>query len=89
MANAYEKIKIIGSGSFGKAWLVTLKKNNLKYVLKEIKVTGLTETERERTVTEVEVLTRCKHVNIIRYRAAWVKDGTLSICMEYATEGKY
>lgn len=34
----YDKKKVIGSGAFGQAWLVQMKTNDKKYVMKEIKI---------------------------------------------------
>ena len=38
MAEQYEKIEILGEGTFGKAWLVRRIQSSRKYVIKEIKV---------------------------------------------------
>ncbi|KAK2190241.1 hypothetical protein NP493_85g02041 [Ridgeia piscesae] len=87
MADKYHKVSVIGSGTFGKVWLVVNREMARPYVIKEIAVTGLTTKLREQTLTEVEALSRCKHLNIIRYRDAFVHDGALHIVMEYAEGG--
>lgn len=89
MAEKYSKLNMIGAGSFGKAWLVTKKDSGKKYVIKEVLVSGMSEKERSQSLTEVEALARCRHLNIIRYKDAFVAEGAvLHIVMEYASGGE-
>lgn len=88
MAGTYVKLSLLGEGTFGRAWLVKRSDTQKKYVVKEVKVQGLSESEKEQTLTEVRALAKCKHVNIIRYREAYVENGQLCIAMEYADGGK-
>ena len=87
MAGKYEKRELLGSGTFGKAWLVIKEDTSRTHVMKEIFVKGLTEKEKNQALTEVEVLAKCKHLNIIRYRDAFIDNGNLNIVMEHAEDG--
>ena len=89
-AARYEWKELIGSGTFGQAWLVRLRATGRHYVVKEIKVAALPEKEREQSVNEVAILSQCKHVNIIRYKEAFIDQltGSLNIVMEYADGGE-
>lgn len=89
-AARYERQEQIGSGTFGHAWLVRSRASGRHYVVKEIKVTALPEKEREQSVNEVAILSQCKHVNIIRYKEAFIDQltGSLNIVMEYADGGE-
>ncbi len=87
MAGKFTKIELLGSGTFGRAWLVKNISTGKKYVNKEVTVTGLGEKAKEQSLTEVAALARCKHLNIIRYRHAYVDRGMLNIVMEYADAG--
>merc|ERR1712179_136628 len=60
----FEKIRILGSGTFGKAWLVKSLRSQKKYVIKE-----LIERQdgKDKTINEVDILKSCYHFNIIRY----------------------
>ncbi|XP_071941131.1 uncharacterized protein [Antedon mediterranea] len=87
MANKFEKIRVIGSGSFGQAWLVCSKQSKRKYVVKEMQVSNMTEKERNQALNEVSILARLKHKHVIRYRQAFVNNGMLCIAMEYADGG--
>ncbi|XP_033101859.1 probable serine/threonine-protein kinase nek3 [Anneissia japonica] len=87
MANKFEKIRVIGSGSFGQAWLVCSKQSRRKYVVKEMQVGNMTEKERNQALNEVSILARLKHHHVIRYRHAYVLNNMLCIAMEYADGG--
>ncbi|XP_069104709.1 LOW QUALITY PROTEIN: uncharacterized protein [Argopecten irradians] len=87
MAGNFELINMIGSGTYGEAWLAKNLKNDKKCVIKVIKILKLSEKELDRSLTEVSILARCNHPNIISYLDAYVKDGSLNIAMEYADGG--
>jgi len=55
MAGKYERLDLIGSGTFGRAWLVRRLTTGRRYVLKEIRVQGLTERERNQAATEARL----------------------------------
>ncbi|CAG5125285.1 unnamed protein product, partial [Candidula unifasciata] len=83
----YDKVVLLGTGSYGKVWLVdTHNSTRDQKVLKEINLTGLGEKDIEQALTEVTILARCRHSNIIGYSEAFVNKTTLrlSIVMEYA-----
>ncbi|WAR27827.1 NEK1-like protein [Mya arenaria] len=50
-------------------------------------IAGLSEKEMGQCVTEVWMLSICKHINIVRYIEAFVADRCLHIVMEYANGG--
>lgn len=85
--NKYTKVKLIGTGTFGKAWLVSSCHSRRSYVIKEVTLTGMTREERAQAENEVAILSRLKHKNVIRYREAFVSKGLLHIVMEYADQG--
>lgn len=87
MAGTYEKIALLGSGSYGKAWLVFSNKRSKKSVIKEIRLDVLGQKEMDQALVEVKVLARCRHVNIVAYFEANVNNGCLQIDMEYADGG--
>lgn len=51
-------------------------------------MSGLSEKDKLQSLVEVEALARCRHVNIIRYREAFVDKGNLCIIMEYGDLGE-
>ncbi|XP_052784823.1 serine/threonine-protein kinase nekl-2-like [Mya arenaria] len=87
MTTKYRRLCELGSGSFGKAWLVKDVTTGHECVSKEIQIAGLSEKEMGQCVTEVWMLSICKHINIVRYIEAFVADRCLHIVMEYANGG--
>ena len=88
MADRYNYLRLVGKGSFGKAWLVQSKSSQRQYVVKEIQVGNMADKDRHQAVNEVAILARLKHKNVVRYREAFVEAGTLNIVMAYANGGK-
>ncbi|XP_011208179.2 serine/threonine-protein kinase Nek8 isoform X1 [Bactrocera dorsalis] len=83
----YEKIKVVGQGSFGVAILYRRKFDNHHIVFKQINLADLTPSERDLAMNEVEVFSKLHHPNIISYLGSFIRDNTLLIEMEYADGG--
>uniref|UniRef100_A0A1A9X1P4 non-specific serine/threonine protein kinase n=1 Tax=Glossina brevipalpis TaxID=37001 RepID=A0A1A9X1P4_9MUSC len=83
----YEKIKVVGQGSFGTAVLYKRKTDQCHVVFKQINLNDLSATERDLAMNEVEVFSKLHHPNIISYFGSFIKDNTLLIEMEYADGG--
>ncbi len=60
----YERLKILGKGTFGKAWLVKDRESGIEYVAKEIKVEN--KQDLDDALAEANVLSRLNHVNIVK-----------------------
>ena len=52
----YQKIRLLGEGAFGKAYLVFSKKDGNHYVIKQIPLKDMSEEEKKRTVQEAKIL---------------------------------
>ena len=85
----YRKMRIIGAGSFGTAWLVESNFSGKKYALKELCVSTMSEQDRHLSLNEAKILSRLKHKNVVRYREAFVQENKLYIAMEYAEQGQF
>jgi NIMA (never in mitosis gene a)-related kinase 1/4/5 len=86
---AYEKIKLLGEGSFGKAYLVSRQSDGKLCVMKMIDIHSMTEAEKREVVQESRLLEALDHPNIVRFMEVYkTKKGKLCIIMEYA-DGKY
>ncbi|XP_013107737.2 serine/threonine-protein kinase Nek8 [Stomoxys calcitrans] len=83
----YEKLKVVGQGSFGIAVLYRRKSDNHHIVFKQINLSDLTPSERDLAMNEVDVFSKLHHPNIISYLGSFIKDNTLLIEMEYADGG--
>ncbi|XP_061478356.1 serine/threonine-protein kinase Nek5 isoform X2 [Rhineura floridana] len=84
---AYEIIKMIGEGSFGKVFLAKGKENNQQCVIKEISLTKMPRKEKESSQKEVTLLSRMKHPNIVAFYTSLEEKNKLYIVMEYCDGG--
>ncbi|XP_060743977.1 serine/threonine-protein kinase Nek3 [Tachysurus vachellii] len=82
----YTVLKVIGEGSFGRALLVQLNTDKVKWVMKEIrlpKAEGGVESAR----AEAVLLSTMTHPNIVAFRESFEDDGHLYIVMEFCSGG--
>lgn len=64
----YKKLKLLGEGSFGKAFLVECESDKSKAVIKQMDIGKMSEEERRDTLLEAKILERLDHPNIIKFR---------------------
>ncbi|ALC46924.1 niki [Drosophila busckii] len=83
----YEKVRVVGQGSFGIAILYRRKYDDHHIVFKQINLSELTPPGRDLAMNEVEVFSKLHHPNIVSYLGSFIKDNTLLIEMEYADGG--
>ena len=81
------KIRCIGHGTFGQAFLAHDNESNQQVVLKDVKVALLGSKLRDNALNEVKVLQSLRHPYIVRYHDAFVEASTLHIAMEYCANG--
>jgi NIMA (never in mitosis gene a)-related kinase len=81
-------VKLLGEGSFGKAYLVECLKDKSLWVIKQMSLNAMTEDERRETLKESKILEALSHPNIVKFKEVYkTKKGKLCIVMEYA-DGK-
>lgn len=85
--NRYIKSRILGRGSYGVAWLAKDIKNGTNVVIKELTLSQLPASERERALREANLLSQLSHPNIVSYRQSFLENGALNIVTEYADKG--
>lgn len=84
----YKKVKTLGEGSFGKAYLVECKSDKSYAVIKQIDITNMPEEEKKETLDEAKIMEAFNHPNICRFREVYkTKRGKLCIVMDYADGG--
>ena len=86
----YKFIKLLGEGSFGKAYLCKNLQDNSPCVIKQIILDEMDNEERQDTLNEVIILKRLDHSNIIKFKDVFTKtkpNNTLNIVTEYADDG--
>lgn len=83
----YTRVKQLGKGSFGAAFLVKRIKDGELCVVKEVSMAKMTTKEKEEARHEVRVLSQLSHPNITQYIEHVEKNGILNIVMEFADGG--
>jgi NIMA (never in mitosis gene a)-related kinase len=85
----YTKVKEIGKGSFGTAFLCERKGDGRKCVIKEISLQKMAAKEVNRTLQESDLLGKMRHPNIVALYESFVDNRSqkLAIVMEYANGG--
>jgi len=86
--NTYSQVDTIGRGTFGVTLLVQEKNGNCDLrALKQINTTRLTPEARDSLHSEIAVLQRLTHPNVIQYLGAVLDGHMLCIVTEYAEGG--
>ncbi len=80
----YTRIKLLGEGSFGKAYLVRVNATGEQAVIKEIDLTKVPEAEKREALKEAKILESLNHPCIIRFREVYKTKKNLCIVMDYA-----
>ncbi|KAK3761529.1 hypothetical protein RRG08_051217 [Elysia crispata] len=84
----FERIKVIGKGSYGEVWLAKHKKDKKQYVLKKMNLGKASKRERKSAEQEAKLLSKLKHPNIVSYKDSFETDsGFLFIAMQYCEGG--
>jgi NIMA (never in mitosis gene a)-related kinase len=83
----YEKIRVLGRGSFGSAWLLKRKKDEVLFVLKEIELENLDVDEMTDALNEIKILSAVNHPNIIKMHEHFQTSDYLCIIMDYCEGG--
>ena len=85
---SYKKIKVLGKGSFGKAFLVQAESDGSYAVIKKVDIAKMSDEEKKDTIKEAKILEVLNHPNIIRFKEVYkTKKGQLCIVMDYADGG--
>ena len=90
MSSNYKVIKLLGEGSFGRAFLCKKQPSNLMCVIKQILVEGMNKKEQDDVFNEAIILGKLDHQNIIKLYEVFeskVPNHTLNIVTEYADGG--
>ncbi|KPI89607.1 putative protein kinase putative serine/threonine-protein kinase Nek1 [Leptomonas seymouri] len=83
----YQKVKVLGKGSFGSAILIKRKTDGLLFVVKEVSLVRMSKKERDEARHECTVLQQLQHPNIVRYVEQFENKNNLYIVMEYCDGG--
>ena len=80
----FELIYVLGTGAFGKVRLYRDRTNNeLLYAIKTLKKEGISKTQYELIQSEINILSKLDHPNVVKYFGTFEDDFYLHIMMEY------
>ncbi|AYU81537.1 protein kinase, putative [Leishmania donovani] len=83
----YVKKKLIGTGSYGEAWLVERVSDKAIFVAKTMDLGKMSSRDRTYAYSEIKCLASCHHPNIIKYIEDKEDNEHLLIVMEFADSG--
>lgn len=83
----YTRKKLIGSGSYGEAWLVERISDQQIFVAKTMDLGKMSSRDKKYAYSEIKCLANCEHPNIIKYIEDDEQDDHLLIVMEFADSG--
>jgi serine/threonine protein kinase len=86
---AYERLKLLGEGSFGKAHLMREKGTKNLVCVKSINVSKMGRKEKESCKLEVSLMKRLNHPNIVAFKDSFLSKShsCLYIVMQYCDGG--
>ena len=84
----YKKVKQLGEGTYGTAYLVDCQLAGTQAVIKQIDIEKMSEEERRETLREAKILEVLQHPNICRFKEVYkTRKNKLCIVMDYADGG--
>lgn len=83
----YIRKKLIGTGSYGEAWLVERVSDGSIFVAKTMDLGKMSSRDKSYAYSEIKCLANCHHPNIIQYIEDYEESEHLLIVMEFADSG--
>ena len=83
----FDVLSELGRGAYGVVSKVRYRRDGRLYVLKQVNVASLNSKEQTEAVSEVILLRKVRHPNIVKYYDSFIDGKSLYIVMEYAEGG--
>ncbi len=81
----YKRIKLLGEGAFGKAYLAECVSDGSHCVIKQMDLSKMSDQEKKDTLREAKILESFDHPNIVKFKEVYkTKKGRMCIVMDYA-----
>ena len=77
--NDFEKLTRIGTGSYSSVYKVQRIVDGKEYALKKVKMSGLSQKEKENALNEVRFLASINHPNVISYKETFIDQPSSSL----------
>ncbi len=76
---AYSSLTDSGDGSYSSVYKVKRSEDGLEYALKKVKISHLSDREKENALNEVRILASIKHSNVASYKQAFFDEPSSSL----------
>lgn len=85
----FQILNKLGEGAFSSVFKVKRLSDSLEYALKKVKMSSLSEKEKENALNEVRILASLSSPFIIGYKDSFFDEASSTLCvvMEYASGG--
>lgn len=83
----YIKLRMIGAGAYGEAWLCKDSESGATVVVKTMNLPGMSKKELSYAQSEIQCLAKVNHTNIIKFHDSQCDEKVLVIAMEFADAG--
>lgn len=83
----FQRIRVVGKGSYGEVWLSKHHRDKKQYVLKKMDLNKASKRERKAAELEAKLLSKLKHPNIVGYKDSFEEEGYLWIAMSFCEGG--
>jgi len=83
----YQKVKMVGKGSFGSASLVKRASDKQLLIAKEMALSNMSSRDLQYVKAEIECLAACNHFAIVGFNESVAVDDKMIIIMEFADAG--
>jgi NIMA (never in mitosis gene a)-related kinase len=83
----FDVLSRLGAGSYGTVFKVKRKTDDVKYVIKSVRIVELSHKEQQNAINEVTILSQLESPFVVRYFDSFISGESLHLVMEYCNKG--